>query len=285
MKIMNKIINKKIILEIIFYILSFPLIFLIFVLCAKLEFIPIFNNLLLILSELGFFAYQIIFIYKFTNIKINFYVKIFISLVLIGIMLLSVYFIIIMSIFAFKDNEPFSYQGEKYYILNEGWLDDDYEIYRKKIITMDKLYFEESKKIFKDISNISNDQVKDKLEIYFDKDKQIIKSQKSLAYERSGFELSEKEILKDFSLRDAKLIANSAYGLIEVDRAGARSRWFFIEVIDNKLNFISEIPDTSPEISGEISEDGLILLRCEDVNGNINFYKSDDLGKTFKLTD
>ncbi|MCW6677959.1 hypothetical protein NH286_02170 [Anaerococcus sp. NML200574] len=282
---MNKIINKKIILEIIFYILSFPLIFLIFVLSAKLEFIPIFNNLLLILSELGFFSYQIIFIYKFTNIKINFYVKIFISLVLIGIMLLSVYFILIMSIFAFKDNEPFSYQGEKYYILNEGWLDDDYEIYRKKIITMDKLNFEESKKIFKDISNISNDQVKDKFEIYFDKDKQIIKGQKSLAYDRSGSELSEKEILKDFSLRDAKLIANSAYGLIEVDRAGARSRWFFIEVIDNKLNFISEIPDTSPEISGEISEDGLILLRCEDVNGNINFYKSDDLGKTFKLTD
>ncbi|WP_106460099.1 hypothetical protein [Anaerococcus sp. Marseille-P3915] len=282
---MNKIINKKILLQIVFYALSFPLIYCIFVLCAKLDFIPIVNNLILILSWLGFFAYQIFSIYKFTNLKINFYLKLFISLVLIGIMLLSVYFILIMSIFAFKDNEPFSYQGEKYYILNEGWLDDDYEIYRKKIITMDKLNFEESKKIFKDISNISNDQVKDKFEIYFDKDKQIIKGQKSLAYDRSGSELSEKEILKDFSLRDAKLIANSAYGLIEVDRAGARSRWFFIEVIDNKLNFISEIPDTNPEISGEISEDGLILLRCEDVNGNINFYKSDDLGKTFKLTD
>ena len=282
---MKKIINKNIILQIIFYIFSFPLIFLIFVLSAKLEFIPIFNNLLLILSELGFFSYQIIFIYKFTNIKINFYVKMFISLVLIGIMFLSAYFILIMSIFAFKDNEPFTYKGEKYYILNEGWLDDDYEIYRKKIITMDKLNFDESKKVFKNLSNFSNGDVKDKLGIYFNKDKQIIKGQKSLAYDRSGSELSEKEILKDFSLRDAKLIANSAYGLIEVDRAGARSRWFFIEVIDNKLNFISEIPDTSPEINGEISEDGLILLRCEDVNGNINFYKSDDLGKTFKLTD
>lgn len=282
---MDKIINKKIILEMIFYILSFPLIFFVFVIFAKLEFIPIFNNLLLILSCLGFFAYQIIFIYKFTNIKINFYVKMFISLVLIGIMLLSAYFILIMSIFAFKDNEPFTYQEEKYYILNEGWLDDDYEIYMKKFITMDKLDFEDSKKIFKDISNISNDQVKDKLEIYFDKDKQIIKSQKSLADEKSESCLSEKEILKDFSLRDAKLIANSPYGLVEVDRAGARSRWFFVEVLDNKLNFISEIPDTSPDISGDISENGTILLRCKDINGNINFYKSEDLGKTFKLTD
>ncbi|WP_311530613.1 hypothetical protein [uncultured Anaerococcus sp.] len=282
---MDKIINKKIILEMIFYILSFPLIFFVFVIFAKLEFIPIFNNLLLILSELGFFAYQIIFIFKFTNIKINFYVKIFISLVLIGIMLLSVYFILIMSIFAFKDNEPFTYQEEKYYILNEGWLDDDYEIYRKKFITMDKLDFDESKKVFKNLSDFSNGDVKDKLGIYFNKDKQIIKSQKSLAYGRSGSELSEKEILKDFSLRDAKLIANSTYGLVEVGRAGARSRWFFVEVIDNKLNFISEIPDTSPDISGDISENGTILLRCKDINGNINFYKSEDLGKTFKLTD
>ena len=282
---MKKIINKKILLEIIFYALLFPLIFCIFILCAKLEFIPIFNNLLLILSELGFFAYQIIFIYKFTNIKINFYVKMFISLVLIGIMFLSAYFILIMSIFAFKDNEPFTYKGEKYYILNEGWLDDDYEIYRKKIITMDKLNFEDSKKIFKDTSNISNDQAKDKLSIYFDKDKRIIRSQKPIADEQPESYISEKEILKDSSLRDAKLIANSPYGLVEVDRAGARSRWFFVEVKDNKLNFISEIPDTSPEISGEISEDGLILLRCEDVNGNINFYKSEDLGKTFKLID
>lgn len=282
---MKKIINKKILLQIIFYALSFPLIYCIFVLCAKLEFIPIVNNLILILSWLGFFAYQIFFTYKFTNIKINFYLKLFISLVLIGIMFLSVYFILIMSIFAFKDNEPFSYQGEKYYILNEGWLDDDYEIYRKKIITMDKLNFDESKKIFKDISNISNDQVKDKLEIYFDEDKQIIKSQKPIVDEKSRSDLSEKEILKDFILRDAKLIGNSSYGLVEVDRAGARSRWFFVEVTDNKLNFISEIPDTSLDIRGYIAENGSILIKCKDINGNINFYKSEDLGKTFKLTD
>ncbi|WP_311537070.1 hypothetical protein [uncultured Anaerococcus sp.] len=209
----------------------------------------------------------------------------FISLVLIGIMFLSAYFILIMSIFAFKDNEPFTYKGEKYYILNEGWLDDDYEIYRKKIITMDKLNFDEAKKTFKNISNLTNEDVKDKLSLYFDKDKQIIRSQKTTADEKSESYLSEKEILKDFSLRDVKLIANSPYGLVEADRAGARSRWFFVEVIDNKLNFISEIPDTSPDISGEISDDGLILLRCKDVNGNIDFYKSEDLGQTFKPTD
>lgn len=282
---MEKIINKKILLQIIFYALSFPLIYCIFALCAKIEFIPIVNNLILILSWLGFFVYQIFSIYKFTNLKINFYLKLFISLILIAIMFLSAYFILIMSIFAIKDNEPFSYQGEKYYILNEGRLDDDYEIYRKKIITMDKFNFEDSKKIFKDISNISDDQVKDKLEIYFDKDKQIIKSQTPIADEKSESYISEKEILKDFSLRDAKLIANSPYGLVEVDRAGARSRWFFVEVTDNKLNFISEIPDTSPDISGDISENGPILLKCKDINGNINFYKSEDLGKTFKLTD
>lgn len=281
----KKIINKKILLQIIFYALSFPLIYCIFVLCDKIEFIPIVNNLILILSLFGFFAYQIFSIYKFTNLKINFYLKLFISLVLIGIMLFSAYLILLMSIFAFKDNEPFTYKGEKYYILNEGWLDDDYEIYRKKFITMDRLNFDEARKTFKNISNISNEDVKDKLSIYFDKDKHFIKSQEQIADEQPESYLSEKEILKDFSLRDVKLIANSPYGLVEVDRAGARSRWFFVEVKDNKLNFISEIPDTSPDISGDISEDGLILLRCKDINGNINLYNSEDLGQTFKATD
>lgn len=95
----------------------------------------------------------------------------------------------------------------------------------------------------------------------------------------------EQEILNGFSLEDMKKIPNSNYGLIEVDRAGARSRWFFVEIKDAKLSFISEIPDTSPDISGEIDKEGVISPSNKDINGNEHFYESDDYSMNFKIVE
>ncbi|WP_311492796.1 hypothetical protein [uncultured Anaerococcus sp.] len=188
-----------------------------------------------------------------------------------------------MSIFAFKDSIPFTYDGEKYYLLNVGWVDVDYVVYRKALITMDKMTFEDSEKTFTNLSKVTNKEARDQLKFYLNKDKEIVKINNNQEDKEQRENLSNSEILNNFKREDVKEIPNSSYGLVEIDRAGARSRWFFVEIKDGKLNFISEIPDTSPDMSGTIDENGSILLVCKDINGNEKQYKSTNLGKSFEL--
>lgn len=265
----------------IFYLLSFLILYLVFLLCAKVDFIPIFNNILLGLAVLLFFANQIFFISKFTGLGINFYLKLIVTLILIGIGFFAGYIILIISIFAFKDNVSFSYDGESYYILNEGWIDENFVIYKKNFITMDKMTFEDSEKTFKDLEKITNKDANARLKFFLYRNNKRISNnntnENNLEYEN----LNEQEILNEFSIEDVKEIPNSNFGLIEIDRAGARSRWIFVEIKDEKINYISEIPDTSPDISGLVEDNGAILLVCKDIHGNEVTYKSNDSGKTF----
>lgn len=272
--------NKQLIYAI-FYLLSFLILYLVFLLCAKVDFIPIFNNILLGLAVLLFFANQIFFISKFTGLGINFYLKLIVTLILIGIGFFAGYIILIISIFAFKDNVSFSYDGESYYILNEGWIDENFVIYKKNFITMDKMTFEDSEKTFKDLEKITNKDANARLKFFLYRNNKRISNnntnENNLEYEN----LNEQEILNEFSIEDVKEIPNSNFGFIEVDRAGARSRWIFVEIKDEKINYISEIPDTSPDISGLVEDNGAILLVCKDIHGNEVTYKSNDSGKTF----
>lgn len=274
--------NKQLIYAI-FYLLSFPILYLVFLLCAKVDFIPIFNNILLGLAVLLFFAYQIFFISKFTGLCINFYPKLIVTLILIGIGFFAGYIILIISIFAFKDNVSFSYDGESYYILNEGWIDENFVIYKKSFITMDKMTFEDSEKTFKDLEKITNKDANARLKIFLYRNNKRISNnntnENNLEYENPN----EQEILNEFSIEDVKEIPDSHFGLIEIDRAGARSRRFFIEINEDRLTFLSEVPDTSPDISGEINKEGEIILHTKDIHGNGHLYKSDDYGKTFNL--
>lgn len=274
--------KNKGILYFILYVGSFPLLFLCFILCAKIEFIPLFNNIFLGLAELSFFAFQIYFILKFTDLNINFYLKLLSTLLMIGLGFLAGYLVLIMSIFAFKDNVPFTYDGEKYYILNEGWLDENFVIYRKDFITMDKMTFEESEQTFKKLDQITNEDTRASLKFYLNKDKETDDVKIPAEYENQKEIQSQTQRLNDFSPEDVKEIPNTNFGLLEVDRAGARSRRFFVEIKDGDLKFISEIPDTSPDISGSIKKDGSILLICKDINGNEEQYKSTNFGKTFQ---
>lgn len=274
--------KNKGILYFILYMGSFPLLYLCFILCAKIEFIPLFNNIFLGLGILSFFAFQIYFILKFTDLNINFYLKLLSTLLMIGIGFLAGYVVLIMSIFAFKDYIPFTYEGEKYYILNEGWVDFEYVVYRKDFITMDKMTFEDSEKTFKNLDQITNEDTRRSLKFYLNKDKETNDVKIPAENEIEKEIQSQTQRLNDFSPEDIKEIPNSSYGLLEVDRAGARSRRFFVDIKDGKIKFISEIPDTSPDISGSVKEDGSILLICKDINGNEKQYKSSDFGKNFE---
>lgn len=94
--------------------------------------------------------------------------------------------------------------------------------------------------------------------------------------------LTKQEILDGLSVENAIIIPKSNYGLIEVDRAMGRSLRYFVRIEDNRMIFISEAPDTDPNVAGEIDSEGIINLRFTDINNNQTKYESINQGKTWK---
>lgn len=93
--------------------------------------------------------------------------------------------------------------------------------------------------------------------------------------------LNRQNILNNLSIKDAIKINDSPYGIIMVDKAGPRNLWYFIEFKDNRMIYISELPDNSPIVNGSFDLEGNINLKFEDINQNINKYISKDGGKTW----
>lgn len=283
--------DKKL-LYIFLYLLSFVQVLGVLILVNKIEFIPIINNILLGLSFLVFLGWQIFSIYKILNFNFNKYLKILVCLVLIGLFLLSNPYLFLAYAFSGKEDRNLIYNGDKYYVLNVGWMDPIYEVYRKKFITMDKLNEDEIKNTFTDLKKIDDQEIRDILEIlvreresYDDpREDEVEKAGLEDLYEKENFEEKENkdEILKNFKAEDAIKIENSDLGLLEVDRAGARSRWFLVKISGDKIKFISELEETSPKAAGNMDEEGLIHLDFEDINNNKTTYISKDGGRTFE---
>ena len=276
--------NKKF-LYIFLYLLSFGQVLGALILINKIEFIPMINNVLLGLCFLVFFGLQILSIYKILNFKFNKYLKVLVGLILIGLCIISMAYILMAFAFAGKENRQVAYNDENFYILNVGWFDPVYEIYRKKIITMDKLSEDEIKNTFADLNKIEDDDARDILKI-------LIYGREGLDGERPEEENknqdlkevkdNKEEVLKNFEASDAIKIENSDYGLLEVDRAGARSRWFLVKISGDKMKFLSELEETSPKASGRMDKDGVIHLEFNDINNNKTTYISKDGGRTFE---
>lgn len=283
--------NKKL-LYIFLYLLSFGQVVGTLILINKIEFIPMINNVILGLSYLVFFALQIFSIYKILNFKFNRYLKVLVGLILIGLCLISMACILMVFAFAGKDNRQVTYDDEKFYILDVGWLDSVYEVYRKNFITMDKLSEDEIKDTFADLNKIEDEDTREILKtlIYGREGLDDSKAEEENknqdleeAKENEGVVKENKEeVLKNFEVSDAIKIENSDYGLLEVDRAGARSRWFLVKISGDEMEFISELEDTSPKASGRIDEDGIIHLDFKDINNNKTTYISKDKGRTFE---
>ena len=276
--------NKKF-LYIFLYLLSFGQVLGVLIFVNKIEFIPIINNVLLGLSFLVFFGLQIFSIYKILNFKFNNYLKVLVGIILIGLCIISMAYILMAFAFAGKENRQVAYNDENFYILNVGWFDPVYEVYRKKIITMDKLSEDEIKNTFSDLNKIEDDEARDILKI-------LIYGREGLDGERPEEENknqdlkevkdNKEEVLKNFEASDAIKIENSDYGLLEVDRAGARSRWFLVKISGDKMKFLSELEETSPKVSGRMDKDGVIHLEFNDINNNKTTYISKDGGRTFE---
>lgn len=76
-------------------------------------------------------------------------------------------------------------------------------------------------------------------------------------------------------------IPDSNFGLIEIDRAMARRLWYFVEIKDKHMLFISEAPDTAPSVEGHVDSEGVIHLKFESLEGQVNSFESSDRGKTW----
>ncbi|MDU5417340.1 MAG: hypothetical protein E6122_02335 [Peptoniphilus harei] len=283
--------DKKL-LYIFLYLLSFGQVLGTLILVNKIEFIPIINNILLGLSFLLFLGLQIFSIYKILNFNFNKYLKVLVGLVLIGLFLLSNPYLFLAYAFSGKEDRNLIYNGDKYYVLNVGWMDPIYEVYRKKIITMDELSEDEIKNTFDDLKKIEDQEIRDILEILI-RERESYDEPREDEVEKAGLEdldakesFEEKEnrdeILKNFKAEDAIKIENSDLGLLEVDRAGARSRWFLVKISGHEMKFISELEETIPKVKGSMDEDGVIHLDFEDINNNKANYISRNNGKTFE---
>ncbi|WP_288962078.1 hypothetical protein [uncultured Peptoniphilus sp.] len=279
-------------LYIFLYLLSFGQVLGISILVNKIEFIPIINNVMLGLSFLVFFGLQIFSIYKILNFNFNKYLKVLLGLILIGLCLISMAYLFLVFAFSGKENRKLTYDNENFYILNVGWMDPIYEVYRKKIITMDELSEYEIKNTFGDLKEIEDQDTREILEILirerenFDEQGEDEVGKKNLEVldekENDDKKENKDEILKNFEASDVIKIENSDFGLLEVDRAGARSRWFLVKISGEKMKFISELEETSPKAAGNMDEEGIIHLDFEDINNNKANYISRDGGRTFE---
>lgn len=283
--------NKKF-LYIFLYLLSFGQVLGALIFVNKIEFIPIINNIILGLSFLAFFCLQIFSIYKILNFKFNKYLKVLVGLILIGLCIISMAYILMAFAFAGKENRQVAYDDENFYILNVGWFDPVYEVYRKNFITMDKLSEDEIKNAFSDLNKIEDDETRDILKILIyrregldgERPEEENKNQdlKEVKENEEVVKDNKEELLKNFEVSEAIKIENSDYGLLEVDRAGARSRWFLVKISGDKMKFLSELEETSPKVSGRMDKDGVIHLEFNDINNNKTTYISKDGGRTFE---
>lgn len=285
--------NKKI-PYIFLYFFSFIFSFGLLVLVNKIEFIPLINNILIGLGFLFFIGLQIFFLYNFTKFNIDKYWKIFLGIGILILGFIFAFYIFLASIFSGKENRSLVYDGEKYYILNVGWMDPIYEVYEKNFITMDKLDEEKLGRVFSDLSKVKDEDDREIIkflifgredfleENHSAKENSKENNQVEVKHEEKNKE-DKKEFLKNFKAEDAIKIGNSDYGLLEVDRAMARSRWFFVKIVGDEMNFISELEETSPGVSGKVDKKGNIYLKFTDVNKNETKYISKDGGKTFEL--
>lgn len=285
--------NKKM-AYIFLYFFSFILSFGILVLVNKIEFIPLINNILIGLGFLFFIGLQIFFLYNFTKFNINKYWKIFLGIGILILGFIFAFYIFLASIFSGKENRSLVYDGEKYYILNVGWMDPIYEVYQKNFITMDKLDEKKLGQVFSDLSKVKDENDREILKfLIFGREDFIEEKEEDNHHAKENHQVEEKpeeknktedknEFLKNFTVKDAIKIKGSDYRLLEVDHAGARSRWFFVKILGDDMKFISELEETSPGVSGKVDKKGNIYLKFTDVNKNETHYISKDGGKTFE---
>lgn len=246
-------------------------------------FIPSLNNLFIIMAILCI-GFGIIYLsVSFGKSKPKKSVKIFLMIVLSILISLVCISVLIFAVFNFKNYCTFKCNGKTYYYEDVGWNDPAYNIYEKYgKFRLNKIQFYCDIVFPKEIDGKTAEQIvsgnykKAKAAEAVDN---IEKSKAKVSdFEKTPQTLIDEKIL----LNDVIRIPNSPFGVVLVDRAMHRNRWFFVKLSEDRPIYISEIPETAELEVGKALSSENIRLKFKDVNGNISEYKSSDGGKNWE---
>lgn len=272
------------------YVLSFLVGRALFKLVSSVELIPLVNNSILFIVVIGISVIQLFLVIKFIRSKLKKEVKIVFSVILIVCIMIWGAVGFILSIFEIKSNYPFQYKEKTYYYLNLGFPDPYYYIYEKDgFFTMKELSDHDVERIFTDSDQIVDIEAKSIVEgiiggtvklretKYEDK-----REEESEIVGSTEEEETPQNKLNELSMEYATLIPNSSYAIVQVDKAMGRCQWFFVKIEENRMIYISEIPETSPRVEGRVDPQGVIYLKFEDIHGDVFKYQSTDNGLNWK---
>lgn len=259
-------------------------------LLSKIKFIPVMNNILLISSLAGLIAVEILGIVKAVRSGIKTPVKVIISLLCAALIIATAYSGFLASIFGIKYGKSFKYKGKTYYCVDESWLDPCFYVFEKTgPVTM------ESVNVISTRLDLTDGLSKSEIEELMNPEKvseEAGSSEKVSGPEKDSGQSGDmtetdssdagQKLLDSIDKDTAVEIKGTDYCLVPADRAMARTMWLFAVREGDCLKYISEIPDTSPELSGSSDKRGVITLKGKDINGNITETRSEDGGYTWE---
>lgn len=257
---------------------------------AHVEWIPVINNSFVLMAYGGFLSGSLFFVRVIgKNIEIR-VIKIFLVTASIVGIALGVYVGLLIAAFSWKSDWSFRYQDKIYYYQDVGWFDPKFEVYEKDgFFTMKKIHVYYIS-IPADADEITDEMAEEIVSGTYEKlQNERLEKERDVSARHSQEEPAvEERVLIDedpqkfleehFSIEDVIGIADSEFGIVSVDHAMARNRWFFVKKIDDRLVYVSELPQTDPSVEGDLDEAGTIYLEFRDLESNFSKYQSTDGG-------
>lgn len=260
--------------------------FILYLILAKINFIPLINNTLISLAFLLIILGQILLIFKLYKFKLKKPLKLFLILSLIGLMTIFSLYTFLYTALSFKSKTYFTCKGKIYYYNNISWLDPAYEIYEKdRMLTMKKLGVHhqwinlDQEDIGEELAAEILSQISSQAKFRLPQDLPLDQGEVEVIVSK---EENPQDLVDRIAIEDMVKIENSSLALACVDKAMASSRWFLVEVLDEKMTFISELEETSPGVGGRMDSQGVIYLEFRDISSNVYKYKSLDRGLTWQ---
>lgn len=256
----------------------------------RVEWIPVVNNVFVLMAYGGFLSGSILFVRTIgKNIEIP-AIKIFLVTVLIVGIAVGVFVGLLIAAFSWKTDWSFRYQDKIYYYQDVGWFDPKFEVYEKDgSFTMKKIqvYYvsipadadEITDEMAEEIvsgtyENSEIDRRKAEKDASTEDLRQKFSSEETKWIDKDPQKFLEEHVLSE----DVIAIPDSSFGMVSVDHAMARNRWFFVQTIDDRLIYISELPQTDPSVEGYVDAEGTIYLEFRDLESNFSKYQSTDGG-------
>lgn len=247
-------------------------------------FIPSLNNALIIMAVF-FIGFGIIYLLiSFCKIKLKKFVKIFLKIMIFILTSVMGLFVLIFALFNFKNYNIFKYNDEIYYYENSGSYGPEYNIYEKYgKFRLNKIQSYWDVDFPEEIDDKTAQQI---ISGEYKKERwaKAVANIETSDTKISDFEKSPQTLIDEkIALIDVIRIPNSQFGIVLVDRAMHRNRWFFVRLSEDKrIYYISEIPATEDLEDAKILSSEIVFLKFKDANGNISEYKSLDGGKKWE---